>query len=108
MVSYDKSEATSGMQFVAIIFISGLFWYFWLTIQNTTSRQVRNLFYLVAVVISFPLLLESVLLWPLGQGSRVSLAQVLFGGGKKKPFGKKKQRKKKKKASSAPGYIHWA
>jgi predicted nucleotidyltransferase len=31
------------------------FWYFWLTIQNTTSRQVRNLFYLVAVFISFPL-----------------------------------------------------
>jgi|AntAceMinimDraft_5_1070358.scaffolds.fasta_scaffold28136_2 hypothetical protein len=31
------------------------FWYFWLTIQNTASRQVRNLFYLVAVFISFPL-----------------------------------------------------
>jgi hypothetical protein len=30
------------------------FWYFWLTIQNTASRQVRNLFYLVAVFISFP------------------------------------------------------
>jgi hypothetical protein len=28
---------------------------FWLTIQNTASRQVRNLFYLVAVFISFPL-----------------------------------------------------
>ena len=26
-----------------------------LTIQNTASRQVRNLFYLVAVFISFPL-----------------------------------------------------
>ena len=28
---------------------------FWLTIQNTASRQVRNLFYLVAVFILFPL-----------------------------------------------------
>jgi hypothetical protein len=28
---------------------------FWLTIQNTASRQMRNLFYLVAVFISFPL-----------------------------------------------------
>jgi hypothetical protein len=31
------------------------FWYFWLTIQNTANRQMRNLFYLLAVFISFPL-----------------------------------------------------
>jgi hypothetical protein len=31
------------------------FWYFWLTIQNTADRQVRNLFCLLAVFISFPL-----------------------------------------------------
>jgi hypothetical protein len=31
------------------------FWYFLLTIQNTADRQVRNLFCLLAVFISFPL-----------------------------------------------------
>jgi hypothetical protein len=31
------------------------FWYFWLTIQNKADRQVRNLFCLLAVFISFPL-----------------------------------------------------
>jgi hypothetical protein len=31
------------------------FMYFWLTIQNTANRQVRNLFCLLAVFISFPL-----------------------------------------------------
>ena len=31
------------------------FGYFWLTIQNTANRQMRNLFYLLAVFISFPL-----------------------------------------------------
>jgi hypothetical protein len=30
-----------------------LFWYFLLTIQNTANRKVRNLFYLLAVFISF-------------------------------------------------------
>ena len=29
------------------------FWYFWLTIQNTAKRQVRNLFSLLAVFTSF-------------------------------------------------------
>ena len=29
------------------------FWYFWLTIQNTTIPQVRNLFSVIAVFISF-------------------------------------------------------
>ena len=33
----------------------GNFWYFWLTIQNTADRQVRNLFFLLAVFILFPL-----------------------------------------------------
>jgi hypothetical protein len=33
----------------------GGFWYFWLTIQNTANRLIRNLFYLLAVFISFPL-----------------------------------------------------
>jgi hypothetical protein len=33
------------------------FWYFWFTIENTANRQVRNLFYLMAVFISFPLAL---------------------------------------------------
>ena len=45
----------------AIIFTFGrlftrsliLFWYFWLTIQNTANGQVRNLFGLKAVFISF-------------------------------------------------------
>jgi hypothetical protein len=36
-------------------FSSGYFWYFWLTIQNTANRQVRNLFCLLAVCILFPL-----------------------------------------------------
>jgi hypothetical protein len=31
------------------------FWYFWLTIQKTAASQVRNLFSVVAVFISFPL-----------------------------------------------------
>jgi hypothetical protein len=31
------------------------FWYFWLAIQNTANRQMRDLFYLLAVFISFPL-----------------------------------------------------
>jgi hypothetical protein len=31
------------------------FWYFWLTIQNTENWQMRNLCYLLAVFISFPL-----------------------------------------------------
>ena len=45
--SYDsEKESTSCLLF---------FGNFWLTIQNTASRQVRNLFYLVAVFISFPL-----------------------------------------------------
>ena len=29
------------------------FWYFWLTIQNTTNRHVNNAFGLLAVLISF-------------------------------------------------------
>jgi len=32
---------------------SDFFWYFWLAIQNTADRQVRNLFFLLAVFISF-------------------------------------------------------
>jgi hypothetical protein len=31
------------------------FWYFWLTIQNTTNRHVSNAFGLLAAFISFPL-----------------------------------------------------
>jgi hypothetical protein len=31
----------------------GNFWYFWLAIQNTADRQAQNLFYLLAVFISF-------------------------------------------------------
>jgi len=31
------------------------FWYFWFTIQNKADRQIRNLFCLLAVFISFPL-----------------------------------------------------
>jgi hypothetical protein len=31
------------------------FWCFWFTIQNTTTPQVRNLFSVIAVIISFPL-----------------------------------------------------
>jgi hypothetical protein len=31
------------------------FWYFWLTIQNTAISQVRNLFSVTVVLISFPL-----------------------------------------------------
>jgi FlaA1/EpsC-like NDP-sugar epimerase len=30
------------------------FWYFLLTTENTANRQVRNLFYLLVVFISFP------------------------------------------------------
>jgi hypothetical protein len=37
------------------VFFLEIFWYFLLTIQNTASRQVRNLCHLVAVFISFPL-----------------------------------------------------
>jgi prophage tail gpP-like protein len=89
----------------------------------------------VAVFISFPLLLESVFLWPLDQGSRVSLVQVLFWKKNRKKKKKKRKEKRKtkrkekknkkkkkgkkirtfiwekskeKKASSALGYIHWA
>jgi hypothetical protein len=32
-----------------------ILWYFWLTIQNTANRQVRNKFCLLAVFISFSL-----------------------------------------------------
>ena len=32
-----------------------IFWYFWLTIQNTAISQVRNLFSVAVVLISFPL-----------------------------------------------------
>jgi hypothetical protein len=35
---------------------AGTFGNFWLTIQNTADRQMRNLFFLLAVFISFPLL----------------------------------------------------
>jgi hypothetical protein len=36
------------------IFAAAAFSYFWLAIQNTADRQVRNLFCLLAVFISFP------------------------------------------------------
>jgi hypothetical protein len=53
----------------------------------------------VAVFISFALILVSVYLWPLAQGSSVSLVQVLFGikKGKKKEKKRKEKDKKKKK-----------
>ena len=35
--------------------LSGYFWYFWSTIQNTTNRHVSNAYGLLAVFISFPL-----------------------------------------------------
>jgi hypothetical protein len=51
------------------------FWYFWLTIQNTANRKVRNLFHLLAVFITFPLARAAALPHPtpppllLGEGS---------------------------------------
>jgi hypothetical protein len=36
-------------------FLFFLFWYFWLTIQNTANRHVSNAFDLLGVFISFPL-----------------------------------------------------
>ena len=54
---------------------AGTFWYFILTIQNATFPQVRNLFGVIALFISFPwraAAAESTFLWPLGQGLRAS------------------------------------
>jgi hypothetical protein len=42
-----KEQKLNGLLF----FVS--FWYFWLTIQNTTDRHVSNAFDLLAVFISF-------------------------------------------------------
>jgi hypothetical protein len=36
-----------------VYFPIGLFWYLWLTIHNTTTSQVRSLFSVIAVFISF-------------------------------------------------------
>jgi hypothetical protein len=81
--------------------VFGTYWYFWLTIQNTASRQVRNLFYLVAVFISFPwrtgaespalLALENPILGP-KVPDRGSPSLARFSAPKKK----RKKRKEKK------------
>jgi hypothetical protein len=75
------------------------FWYFWLTIQNTTTSLVRNLISVVAVFISFPwrAAAESAFLWPLGQGLRVSCSAALHASQKKKKKRKKKEKEKKEK-----------
>jgi hypothetical protein len=49
--------------------ITGVLWYFLLTIQNTASRQVRNLFDLVAVFISFSGGTQSLAVRPRSAGS---------------------------------------
>jgi hypothetical protein len=65
------------------------FWYFWLTIQNTATSQVRNLFSVVAVFISFPLArAESVI-----PGRKA-------GKKKRKKEEEEEEKKKNKKASS--------
>jgi hypothetical protein len=42
-----------------------LFWYFWLTIQNTTTSQARSLFRVAGVFISFCPWRPLLLLWQL-------------------------------------------
>ena len=48
-------EWAHGVRVVHFSHFFDTFWYFWLTIQNTADRQVRNLFCLLAVFFSFPL-----------------------------------------------------
>jgi len=43
----------------------GTFWYFWLTIQNTTTSQARSLFRVAGVCISFCPWRALLLLWQL-------------------------------------------
>ena len=43
----EQFKLACGPAYVMIIwfvFMRTFFWYFWLTIQNTANRQVRNLF----------------------------------------------------------------
>jgi hypothetical protein len=70
------------------------FWYFWLTIQSTTTSQVRNLFSVVAVFISFPpCLLESAIPAVRPGATRFSCLPKK----KKKKRQRKKEEKKRKK-----------
>jgi hypothetical protein len=76
------------MLFSRDIDVFGSCWYFWLTIQNKASQQVRNLFSLVAVFISMPLVrAESAV--PGRKAGRTRLLVQVFSEEKKK---KKKRR----------------
>jgi hypothetical protein len=69
---YSRSTGAKPILSFSCIYLVS-FWYFWLTIQNTADRQVRNLFCLLAVFISFPLARCAPLphLAPLFEGGKV-------------------------------------
>jgi hypothetical protein len=58
--------------------LSFFFWYFWLKIQNTTNRHVRNAFGLIAVFISFSGITESLAFRPRAAGSSYQLRALPF------------------------------
>jgi flagellar biosynthesis GTPase FlhF len=72
----------------------GYFWYFWLTIQNTTNRHVSNAFDLLAVFISFSGGTESLAVRP-----RIAwfLVKYFLKKEKKKKKTEKKEKKRKRK-----------
>ena len=78
------------------------FWCFWLTIQNTANRKVRNLFHLLAEFISFSgrALLRCQLERTRSSAQRARTRVLRYWRLQKK--------KKKKKTSSSPGYIRRA
>jgi hypothetical protein len=55
LVHYLLNKTFFFVVFLKALVVTGAFWCFWLTIQNTTNRHVSNAFGLLAVFISFPL-----------------------------------------------------
>jgi hypothetical protein len=81
------------------------FWYFWLTIQNTADRQVRNLFCLLAAFISFPEVREASA--PFSSSAAFPCSPFfgktpLFMGGKEKKWKKKENRAQKVRTDFLP------
>jgi len=101
--------------FNATLLVVTYFWYFWLTIQNTTIPQVRNLFSVIAVFISFSGGTESMAVRPRTAWFLAALKYFLKKRKENKKRKKEKKNKRKKnknkrekKASSAPCYIRRA
>ena len=78
-------------------FILVLFWYFWLTIQNTTTSQVRNPLSVIAVFISFPLAWRAGGTQSLAVGPRIAGSSDQVLASRAFPLQKKEKKKKKKK-----------